>query len=215
MKSRWRNQDGYTIVEMVIVMFMLTAVMAAVLPWFYTNLNQTVRVQGRLDSIEEGRATLRQMSRELRQANSLVNVVERPSGKNSISFTADLDGNGTINSCTDVSVPPECITYVVQGSKLFRGRKNDSGNLIAANLKEMTFQYFGNTLTLDTNGDGLVSGGELGPDGDGDGVPDNLNLVLDRITMVRITLEFEVRKQVVTISQDVGLRNLNKVANNV
>jgi prepilin-type N-terminal cleavage/methylation domain-containing protein len=211
---RTGDDYGYTMVELLVVMAILTATMAAVLPWLYTNLNQTVRTQGRLESIEEGRGALRQFARELRQASKLINVADRPSKKDSISFEADLNNDGLINSCTDTSLPSECITYEFRAQELIRGRKKDEGAVIATNLTEMDLEYVGNDPTLDGNGDGLVTESEIGPDSNGDGVPDNLNSFLDRISMIRVSLTFRVRGQEVTVSEDVGLRNLNEVAQN-
>ncbi|MGH9196356.1 MAG: type II secretion system protein, partial [Acidimicrobiia bacterium] len=163
------EDSGYTLIEMVTVAAVLMFVLAASLPFLYGQLNQTAITQSRIESVQQARNALREMARELRQAERLVHEVGRlttngrvQSGSNNdeISFETDRDYNNVINSCTNPALPAECVTYYRSfagfGLDLIRGRNNTSGEKVATNVTDLKLTFYGNCPRRDLTGDGWI-----------------------------------------------------------
>lgn len=220
------KDEGYTLIEMVTVAAVLMFVLAAALPFLYTQLNQSARTQSRIESVQQARNALREMARELRQADQLVYEVGRltTSGRlqggsynDEISFVTDRDYSGSINPCTDPSLPPECVTYSRSfagfGLDIMRGRNNTAGEKVATNVTNLKFTYFGNCPRRDANGDGWVYNK---PGLTEWSLPTTPGVYADLplVSLVLIEMKVRTQDQEITLNQEVSLRNLNAVANN-
>lgn len=199
------DQRGYTLVELSVAMAVFLIFMAATTPFMFRNLMQALRTETEADLQQGARGSMRVLVRELRQASALYASTDKPSGKNRISFGVDFDGDGTLNSWNDSSKPLEQITYFTSGGGLYRGRKQGQGQLLAENVKEITFTMYGSNLALDANGDGLVTEDELTTFVDGK--PNWKAAELANVTRVVISMTVEEGEESQTYTADVWLRN--------
>ena len=190
------DERGYTLIELSVAMAVFITFMAFAMPFLFGNLQHAIRTENRIDLQQNGRAALRTMVRELRQARSLVSSDDRPSGNNAISFTAHLDGNpdGTANQ----------ITYYVQGGQLRRGRDDKSGQPIATDVASLELRFWGSNPAYDTNGNGVVEQNEL----DQDGNQNNWTATeLAQVTRVGVTLVLRASGDEQSYTETVWLRN--------
>jgi len=201
--SDLRNDRGYTLVEFAIAMSIFVIFMAIATPFMFSQLQGALRTEDRVDLQQSARVGLRTMTRELRQAVELYTSVEKPSGKNELSFGVDFDGDGIINSYTNNNVPLEQVTYYLNNDTLYRGRKKGQGSPLAEHVEQVTFELFGSNLVLDTDGDGVVEEAEL--DRNGNGKWEDSELA--NVTRVGITLDVEEDGTSQTYSAQAFLRN--------
>ena len=159
---RSRDERGFTLTELSIAMGTFLLFMAFATPFMFGQIKQALQTENQIDLQQDSRGALRSLVRELRQARDLYSTVDRPSGKNKISFGADLDADGGISLT-------EQITYYVKAGKLYRDVEVevDKGQPIAADVKSIEFTVWGSNLALDTNGDGVVSETEIDTNGNG------------------------------------------------
>lgn len=204
---------------MVIVLALLTLALAAVLPFLYTSLNQATRTQKRLDAVEQARGALRLMTRELRQAAEILDQPgqNRGSDEDQVSFTVDLDGDGSLTSCSSAA-SPECFVYALVGGSLYRfpGEKKDpsgkEGALLASGVTALDIDYFGNDPACDDNGNGVVTEAEI------DGRCGNANGKVDlgefaKVTRLVVSLTVTQGTQAQSLKADITLRNRNTLVN--
>jgi prepilin-type N-terminal cleavage/methylation domain-containing protein len=201
--SEPRDDRGYTLVEFAIAMSIFVIFMAIATPFMFSQLRGALRTEDRVDLQQSARVGLRTMTRELRQAVELYTSVEKPSGKNELSFGVDFDGDGIINSYTNNNVPLEQVTYYLNNDTLYRGRKKGQGSPLAEHVDEVTFELFGSNLVLDTDGDGVVEEAELDRNGNGSWEDSELA----NVTRVGITLDVEEDGTSQTYSAQAFLRN--------
>jgi len=201
--SDLRNDRGYTLVEFAIAMSIFVIFMAIATPFMFSQLQGALRTEDRVDLQQSARVGLRTMTRELRQAVELYTSVEKPSGKNELSFGVDFDGDGIINSYTNNNVPLEQVTYYLNNDTLYRGRKKGQGSPLAEHVEQVTFELFGSNLVLDTDDDGVVEEAEL--DRNGNGKWEDSELA--NVTRVGITLDVEEDGTSQTYSAQAFLRN--------
>ena len=141
-KSRGRI-GGFTLVEIMIVLFIMVVVVSAVYALFvksqrtYTGQDQLVQLQ------QDLRSALEMMAQELRQAgyDPAIYVVKNPrpgieiAEPQRIRFTADLNGNGVIDG------GDERVTYVFKNGALYRN--DGSGDQeVTPNLVDFQIRYF-------------------------------------------------------------------------
>jgi prepilin-type N-terminal cleavage/methylation domain-containing protein len=169
MSTRRDGEAGYTLVELAVTMSVFLIFMSFATPVMFSAIQQGMRTEDRIDLQNAGRAALRTMTRELRQAETLYASTDKPSAKNSLSFAVDLNGDSTINSYANSALPLEEITYYVQSGTLYRGRKQGQGVPLAEHVSGLQFTMFGSNPALDTDGDGVVEESELNTNGDSSG----------------------------------------------
>jgi type II secretory pathway pseudopilin PulG len=207
-RTRTRRTDaprelGYTLTELAVVMSVFMIFMAFAGPVMISHLMSAVRTERRVDLQQSGRAALRTMEREMRQAAELYSTSEKPTGRNQISFGVDLNGDGVINDY-NAGTLLEQITYYVQGSTLYRGRRQGQGVPLAENVRSVEFTLYGSNPLLDLDGDGVVREAELNqPDGTGPWSPSELG----NVTRVVLLLTVEEEGVSQTYTSDVLLRN--------
>jgi prepilin-type N-terminal cleavage/methylation domain-containing protein len=185
---------GYTLIEMAVVMSVFVVFMAFASPFIFTQLNAGIRAEERIDIQDSARSALRTMTRELRQASQLYNTAEMPTDENRLSIGVDLDGNASIDS-------QEQITYLESEGVLYRNPGAGQEAPLAEEVESVAFALFGSNLALDTNGDGIVSGSELNPDGSW--TPSELA----NVTRIQVELSVQGDNVGQTFSTEVVLRN--------
>ncbi|MGH3452478.1 MAG: PulJ/GspJ family protein [Haloechinothrix sp.] len=205
MSTRRRGDErGYTLVEFAVSMSVFLIFMSIATPFMFSQLQGALDTQERVELTQNARSAIRLMTRELRQAASIIDTPpEKPSGPNQLSFGVDYDGNGNINAWNS-SGPLEEITYYHEGDTLYRGRRVGQGVPLATGVTGVGFEMFGSNLALDTNGDGVVDESEL--DLNGSPGVDGSDFV--NVTRIAITLDVgESGATAQTYEAQVFLRN--------
>ena len=193
------GEKGYTLIELAVAMGVFLIFISIAGPFMFNQLSQAVRTENRIDLQQSARASLRTLTRELRQAKELVTTTSppRPSGKNKLSFTVDLDGDGTISSAT------EGVTYYVKGSKLYRGEEDNKGQPVGDDVKAIEFTLWGSNLAYDDNANGVIEESEL--DRDHNGVWSGAELT--QATRVTVVLTVSAGGDEQSYTENVWLRN--------
>lgn len=115
MKRMRGDQSGFTLVELLVAMMLLTLVMGSVL---FTLLSAQRSAQSSLrdhDITEESRLALNRMSRELRQSVSITRVVNpdglgySPDAVTALTFQADFNGDGCIDGVAPAGFTGTCL----------------------------------------------------------------------------------------------------------
>lgn len=194
MSTRRDPEAGYTLVELAVTMAVFLIFMSFATPVMFSSIQQGMRTEDRIDLQNAGRAALRTMTREFRQAEILYAEPSMPTTKNSVSFGVDFDGDGTLSSAT------EELTYVVEDGVLLRDPNVGDGVPLAENVSEVEFTMFGSNPALDTDGDGVVDETELGG-------PDWQSTELANVTRVDISLSLAQSDVQQTYTARVFLRN--------
>jgi prepilin-type N-terminal cleavage/methylation domain-containing protein len=197
------DERGYTLVEFAVAMSIFVIFMSIATPFMFSQLQGALRTQDRVDLAQNARAALRTMTRELRQAEELYASVDKPSGKNELSFGVDFNGDGTLNAWNNANLPLEQVTYYLDNGTLYRGRKKGQGSPLAEHVDDATFTLFGSNLALDADDDGVVEESEL--DGNGNGSWDPSELA--NVTRVEITLDVAEGSSAQTYTAQAYLRN--------
>jgi prepilin-type N-terminal cleavage/methylation domain-containing protein len=169
MSTRRRGDErGYTLVEFAVAMSVFLIFMSIATPFMFSQLQGALNTQERVELTQNARSAIRLMTRELRQASSIIdNPPEKPSGPDELSFGVDYDGNGVINAWNNSNAALEEITYYFQGDTLYRGRRVGQGVPLATGVTGVDFAMFGSNLAFDTDGDGVVTATELDTNGSG------------------------------------------------
>lgn len=193
-----RNDErGYTLIELSVAMTVFVAFMAFAMPFLFGNLRQAVQTENRIDLQQNSRAAIRTLVRELRQARELLGSSNKPSGRNKISFTVDLNGDGTIAS-------NEGVTYYVKQLKLYRGPEDEQGQPLAEDIATIEFTYWGSNLQLDTNNNGVVEEAELDQNGN---ITQWTVSELTNVTRVGVRLVANAQGEEQSYTETVWLRN--------
>jgi prepilin-type N-terminal cleavage/methylation domain-containing protein len=158
MDTSRRSEAGYTLVELAVTMAILLIFLSFATPVMFSALQQGMRTEDRIDLQNAGRVALRTMTTELRQAEALYLNLDPPSpptGKNSVSFGVDLDGDNTIEAA-------EQLSYYVEEGVLYRDPNGGAAAPLAESVDTLEFTMYGSNPALDTDGDGVVEETELG-----------------------------------------------------
>jgi prepilin-type N-terminal cleavage/methylation domain-containing protein len=183
---RGGDERGYTLVEFAVSMSVFLIFMSIATPFLFTQLQGALNTQERVELTQNARTAVRLMTRELRQASSIIDTPpEKPSGPDELSFGVDFDGNGVLNAWNNAGAPLEEITYYHAGDTLYRGRRVGQGVPLAVGVTGVAFDMFGSNLVFDANGDGVVTATEL--DINGNGKVDGAEL--GNVTRIAITLD--------------------------
>src|SRR5918999_254759 len=197
------GERGYTLTELAVVMAVFMIFMSFAGPVMISHLMSAIRTERRVDLQQSARAALRYMERDMRQAKELYSSADKPSGKDRISFGTDLNGDGVINPY-DAGTFLEQITYYVQGSTLYRGRKQGQGTPLAENVRAVEYTMYGSNPLFDLDSDGVVEESELNPP-DGTGAWSAGELA--NVTRIEIELTVEEAGVTQTYTSEVLLRN--------
>jgi prepilin-type N-terminal cleavage/methylation domain-containing protein len=198
-----RDERGYTLIELSVVMSIFVIFISMATPFMFGQLNSAVRTESRVDVQQEARGALRLMVRELRQAKELYSTTEKPSGNTKLSFGVDLNSDGSINSYNANQLPLEQISYYLSEGTLFRARKQGQEQPLASGVSELAFTIYGSNPALDTNGDGIVTEGELDLNGNGSWDIQEL----PNVTRIGIAITVEDRDARQTYTAQAFLRN--------
>ena len=198
-RPRSEGERGYTLVELAVAMAGLLVFMSFATPFLFSQLKQAVQTENRADLQQHARTAMRTLVRELRQAKDLYSSTDKPSGKNKLSFGADLDGSGTLSGV-------EQVTYYVKQGKLWRDAEEEieKGQPIADDVNSIEFTMFGSNLLLDKSPtDGVVSETELDQNHDGNWS----TFELSQVTRISVLLKVKASSDEQTYVENVWLRN--------
>lgn len=179
------RKNGFTIIELMIAMFIFSIAIIGIYIVFIQANKAFQAGRKQVRSSQNARVVTEVMAREIREATAF--------SANFDSLTVrDTDGNR--------------ISYYLDGlvdnQKLHRDVK-DAFNVPVSDIikgeyiKTLTFDYFGNDLTLDTDGDGVVSASEIAasdPEGVSFSAIDTSD-ELNRVTLIKITVEVDTDRR--------------------
>lgn len=185
-----RREGGYTLIEVAMVMSVFMIFMAFATPVMVSLLRSAAGTERRVDLQQGGRAALRYLVRELRQAE----VLYSSTNNEQVAFGVDLDGDGTVSSS-------EQVVYFLDDGILYRGRVGGSAYPLAQNVGEIRFTMYGSNLALDTNDNGVVEESELNPDGTWTATE------LANVTRFSVQLTMSKNDTTQSYTADVWLRN--------
>ena len=179
MNYQWKSEEGktkgYTVAELLVVLFIMMIVITAVYLLFFTS-QRTYTAQDQLvEAQQNARQAIELMTQELRLASYDPNV-NRPAGARIIAatpttlqFSADLNGDGTLMGA-------ETVTYAWVAPANLTRDDGEGPQLIAENIVPNAdgtplFTYF-------LLGDGTYNGIGSGTDDNGNGQTDELGELL-------------------------------------
>ncbi|RJQ42840.1 MAG: prepilin-type N-terminal cleavage/methylation domain-containing protein [Gaiellales bacterium] len=150
-KQRLEQDPGFTMVEVLVAMAILTVIMAGMLSFLFGTSRNWQSSQDTAEAIDNARIGLNRMTRELKQSSGIITA--QP---DTVTFEADF-GSGT-----------ETITYRFEpgeGSepgKIWRESSvADGDSILVGQVESVQFDYYGSDYRCDTNGDGVVTLAEL------------------------------------------------------
>lgn len=203
---RSREDSGFTLVEFLVAMTLMMAVMAGSFAVVKIATSAVTVTQQEQNLNEEARQAINRMTRDIRQARTIVTAVNPdgagylPGGLVAVRFTSDFDGDGCVSGTGGAAcLPydpsnPEDITYCFEpgSSQLYiidnfaagvvpitSAATSCSGGqpLLAGNVYRFKVSYRSNVYRDDLNPtDGVTTWSELDEAGTPDG---NNNSVLD------------------------------------
>ncbi|OPY80615.1 MAG: hypothetical protein A4E70_01651 [Syntrophus sp. PtaU1.Bin005] len=210
MKSCHKSDNGFTLVEVMVALAVSLVLLGAI--WgFFENQHRNYSTQERLTEMQQNaRVGLEMMTREIRMAgynptgglsvcagtnmasatNSPCVGISNASG-NTVSFSADLNGNGAVTPATASANPGENISYSIYtcGNHQCLGRtSNGSLQPLADHITGLTLTYYDSS----------------------DGVAADLSLIRKvKISLVAATSapDFKNVTRTMTLTADVTLRN--------
>ncbi len=213
-----RRDEGISLVEVLVAMG-LFGVLGTLLLGFAISTSQVTDETRKLSGVnEESRLAMERFSRELRQANEILSFTlpdDSAVDPIALTFWTDFDGDGAQDlSATD----PEVLTYRWNPTnhRLTLTANDPSGTavtrpVLASNVSAFSLDLSSSLWEYDHDGDGVTTWQEIdeyAPIGDGDGVPDPLELDLVDLVSVSMTVLDGPHRQ--TYSSGVDLRNRNQ-----
>lgn len=197
-RSRMRQDEGFTIVEMAVAMVLL-GILASVLSVTMTGSRETAETVRQVNNLnEEARLAVNRIARELRQARE-VTAVSSPDPSTSVTFEVDFNGNGTIDASTS---DPERLTYRWDGSRILLSATDTAGTtvtqpILSGEVSSFRLDYRSSLYQYDCNGDGITTWQELdaatcGPAGNTVGNGDGLLDASELAHIDSVVLDFSV-----------------------
>jgi len=127
LRQRISSDSGFTLIEMLVAMFLLSALGTIMLTTVVGTRNSATTTASEQDLNEEARLALNRMSREFRQVTALTSV-DNPDGASydaaamtAVTFQADFNGDGCIDGVAPSPAPvpaPTCQPYSVQNPEI-------------------------------------------------------------------------------------------------
>ncbi|MEW6087495.1 MAG: prepilin-type N-terminal cleavage/methylation domain-containing protein [bacterium] len=175
------KEKGFTLVEFLVAMFIFIIIITGVYTIFIQANKAFQAGRKQVRSSQNARVVVEVMAREIREATA---------------FSADFD------SLTVRDTNGNRISYYLEGpvenQKMHRLIKDAFNVLVSDDIKgeyvkALAFDYFGNDLTLDTNGDGVVSAAEIAASDPGGASSTAIDTSdeLARVTLIKITVEVD------------------------
>lgn len=208
-----------TLIEMMIAIMLLSIIVATFYSFLFGGERASRNGQEWLELNQTARLSLERLSRELREADSIVSI----SGNSQIKFQADFDASGTFSGGdyqTDIT-NDEKITYSYDGASKELRIWSDVDDPdppqpqpVARNVLAFSLTYFGSDPLLDCGSppgctpDGLVTATEIDRFGNGNGVLDGNELNLVSTAVVDLTVGLGAQRHEYRTA--VELRNLFK-----
>lgn len=170
-----RDDAGFTLVEMLVSMVVLSLFSVALLTFTFSSARTVTSSNNYNDINEEARVVLNRMSRELREAKTIVSVTNpatvyttgtgafNPNADSSITFDVDFNGNGQIEPN---AADPEEITYHYNRAarQLLIEAAGQSVPVLAANVEGFSLSYNSRIYRLGVyNLDNDMGGADLDP----------------------------------------------------
>ncbi|MDY0187681.1 MAG: prepilin-type N-terminal cleavage/methylation domain-containing protein [Syntrophus sp. (in: bacteria)] len=212
MESCYKSDNGFTLVEVLVTLAVSLVLLGAV--WgFFENQHRNYSTQERLTEMQQNaRAGLEMMSREIRMAGynptgavglpvcagtNMASASNSPcagisnASSNTVSFSADLNGNGAVTPATASANPGENISYSIYTC----GNHQCLGRTSNGSLQPLADHITGLTLTYYDSSDGIAS---------------DLSLIRKvKISLVAATSapDFKNVTRTMTLTADVTLRN--------
>ena len=211
------RDSGISLVE-VLVAIGLFGVLGSLLLGFAISTSKVTQDVDRLSGLsEESRLAMERLTRELRQANAVLDVdlPGNPTDTTSLTFWTDFDGDGLqdLNAAD-----PEVLTYRWNpGTRRLTLTANDPDGtavtrpVLAANVTTWTLGLRSSLWQYDADGDGTTTWQELDATtagGDGNGRPNGAEL--ERIDAIRIGLTLRDGGRSQAYRTEVDLRNRNQ-----
>jgi type II secretory pathway pseudopilin PulG len=212
-----RRDNGATLIEIIVAIAVFGLLGSALLTVVLSTNKVTESTRQMTNVNEESRLAMERLTRELRQANAVLDVHLPTDATDStaLTFWTDFDGNGG----TDLNAAdPEVLTYRWQPTtgQLTLTANDASGTavtkpILAANVTAFTLSLRSSLWQHDLNGDGVTDWSEL----DASGAPvgnANGNLdapELDHLDAVAISLTVLDGPYAQTYQTQVDLRNRN------
>ena len=206
---------GVSLVEVLVAMG-LFGVLSTVLIGFALGTSKVTEDTRKLSGVnEESRLAMERFTRELRQANTVL-TLQLPGmgdGSTALTFWTDFNGNGT----KDLSVTdPEVLTYRWDPTthRLTLTADDADGTevtrpVLASNVSAFDVALYSSLWEHDANSNGMTTWQELDTAvGNGDGVPDTIELDLVDLVTISMTVLDGPHKQ--TYRTEVDLRNRNQ-----
>ncbi len=179
--SKLKTYKGFTLIELMIAMFIFTIIIGAIYLIFIQANKAFEAGRKQVRASQNARIAIEVMAREIREATA---------------FSASFD------SLTVRDTSNNRVSYYLNGSvtnqKLHRETKDAFDSTLSDEIKgeyvkTLAFNYFGNDLTLDTNGDGVVSEAEIAAydsDGASSTAIDTAD-ELEKVTLIKIHVEVD------------------------
>lgn len=172
MRLRGRRDDaGFTLVEMLVSMVLLTIVITTALQVVLVTSRVVNTSRNSQDLTEEARIALNRMSRELRQASAITAVTNpgtsptlttsyatyNPAADTSLTFQSDFNGNGTIEP---TAPDPEVVTYKFDyaNSRLLLQAGGQTLPVLASNVTGFKLNFTSRQINYDGTVDGIKNG---------------------------------------------------------
>jgi len=176
---------GFSVMESLVGVFIITLLLLATYSIFILAQQTQRKVDDRAEAVQNERAIMDRLSRELRQANKMVTVLPA----NEILFE---DGHGNLESN-----PIQYTRYYLSGTDLYR---------------EVRYYYFAASPEIHVRYDETDAGGNSPSVGISEDrlVGQYINsLTFAGSDTITITVTFNKNNQIVTLSTDVAPRNTN------
>lgn len=178
-----RSDQGFTLIEILVTMVLFGILTTVLFSVVMNSANTLTGVRQTTDLNEESRLVLNRMSRELREASSII-AVTNPDGYpchstppcNTVSITFDVDFNG-VGGIEPAALDPERLTYTYdRDEKRITLTTALSGTvpILASNVESFKLTFTSQKYQCDKNLDGVVSWMEIDDYALGDTCPDTL-----------------------------------------
>jgi type II secretory pathway pseudopilin PulG len=211
------SDDGGTLIEIIVAIAIFGLLGSALLGVVLSTNKVTESTRQMTNVNEESRLAMERLTRELRQANAVLDVQLPASDTDStaLTFWTDFDGNGTADLN---AADPEVLTYRWDPNtgQLTLTANDASGTavtkpVLAANVTAFTLSLRSSLWQHDLDGDGVTDWSELdasgAPVGNGNGTLDAPEL--DHLDAVAISMTVLDGPYAQTYQTQVDLRNRN------